>query len=133
MNRAVNRQFPDGIEGRGVNLMADNGCQPTSLAFMRACAAIDVRQAFTSYSNPNGNADTERFLRTLKEELVWLREWTSPTAFFQALDRWLAGYNAGYLHSALGYRSPKAYEAEYLGHVTPLAAAVQGQTHLRRW
>src|SRR4029450_5923470 len=70
--------------------MADNGCQPTSLAFMRACAALGIRQAFTSYSNPKGNADTERFLRTLKEELVWLREWTSPAAFFAALDRWLA-------------------------------------------
>ena len=42
---------PDGIEGQGVNLMADNGCQP-SLAFLRACAAMGIRQAFTSYSNP---------------------------------------------------------------------------------
>ena len=76
---------PDGIEGQGVNLMADNGCQPTSLAFMRACTAMGIRQAFTSYSNPKGNADTERFLRTLKEELVWLHEWTSPAVFFAAL------------------------------------------------
>ena len=74
LNRAVNRQFPHGIEGQRLNLMADNGCQPTSLAFMRACAALGIRQAFTSYSNPKGNADTERFLRTLKEELVWLRD-----------------------------------------------------------
>jgi transposase InsO family protein len=65
LNRAVNRQFPDGIEGQGVNLMADNGCQSMSLAFMRACAAMGIKQAFTSYSNPKGNADTERFLRTL--------------------------------------------------------------------
>jgi len=107
LNRTTNRQFLHGIEGQGVNLMADNGCQPTSLAFMRACAALGIRQAFTSYSNPKGNADTERFLRTLKEELVWLREWTSPGAFFSALDRWLAEYNATYLHSALGYRAPK--------------------------
>ena len=123
LNRAVNRQFPHGIEGQRLNLMADNGCQPTSLAFMRACAALGIRQAFTSYSNPKGNADTERFLRTLKEELVWLHEWTSPAAFFEALDRWLAGYNASYLHSALGYRAPNAVEAEHLGHATPLAAA----------
>ena len=82
LNRAVNRQFPHGIESQSLNLMADNGCQPTSLAFMRACAGLGIRQAFTSYSNPKGNADTERFLRTLKEELVWLREWTSPGAFF---------------------------------------------------
>jgi transposase InsO family protein len=65
--------------------MADNGCQPTSLAFMRPCAGLGVRQAFTGYSNPKGKPDTERFLRTLKEE-VWLREWTSPGAFFAALD-----------------------------------------------
>jgi putative transposase len=89
LNRAVNRQFPDGIEGRSVNLMADNGCQPTAVAFMRACAALGVRQAFTSYNNPKGNADTERFLRTLKEELVWLHDWTSPATFFAALERWI--------------------------------------------
>jgi transposase InsO family protein len=47
----------------------DNGCQSTSLAFLRACAALGIRQAFTSYSNPKGNADTERFLRQL-----WLHE-----------------------------------------------------------
>jgi putative transposase len=123
LNRAMNRQFPTGIEGQSLSLMADNGCQPTSLAFMRACAALGIRQAFTSYSNPKGNADTERFLRTLKEELVWLREWTSPAAFFAALDRWLADYNASYLHSALGYRAPNVIEAEHLGHATPLAAA----------
>jgi putative transposase len=111
LNRAVNRQFPGGIEGRSLSLMADNRCQPTSLAFMRACAALGIRQVFTSYSSPKGNADTERFLRTLKEELVWLHEWTSPAAFFEALDRWLADYNASYLHSALGYRAPNAVEA----------------------
>ena len=69
------------------------------------------------------NADTERFLRTLKEELVWLHEWTSPAVFFAALDRWLADYNASYLHSALGYRAPNVVEAQHLGHATPFAAA----------
>jgi putative transposase len=123
LNRAVNRQFPHGIEGHRLNLMADNGCQPTSLAFLRACAALGIRQAFTSYSNPKGNADTERFLRTLKEELVWLREWTSPGAFFTALDQWVTDYNASYLHSALGYRAPNVVEAEHLRHATPFAAA----------
>ena len=45
LNRAVNRQFPDGIEGQGVNLMADNGCQPTSLAFMRAWHWLVINRA----------------------------------------------------------------------------------------
>jgi putative transposase len=68
---------------------------------------MNIRQAFTSYSNPKGNADTERFLRTLKEELVWLRAWTSPSVFFQAFDRCIVEYNDSYLHSALGYRHPR--------------------------
>ena len=35
--------------------MSDNGCQPTSLAFMKACSTLGIRQAFTSYNNPKGN------------------------------------------------------------------------------
>ena len=103
--------------------MADNGCQPTALAFMRACAALGIRQAFTSSNNPKGNADTERFLRTLKEALVWRHEWTSPAVFCDARERWIAGDNQGYLHSALGYRSPEAFEAEHFNRATPLPAA----------
>ena len=74
---------------------------------MRACVALGNRQAFISY-------DSERFLRTLKEELVLPREWTSPTAF----HHWLADYNATSLHSALSSRAPNVVEAEHLGHAS---------------
>jgi putative transposase len=36
LNMAVNQQFPDGARGKGLSLTSDNGCQPTSLAFMEA-------------------------------------------------------------------------------------------------
>lgn len=52
---------------------------------MKACRALEVTQAFTSYNNPKGNADTERLMRTLKEELVWLREWSSHQELREAL------------------------------------------------
>ncbi|WP_052045945.1 DDE-type integrase/transposase/recombinase [Candidatus Paracaedibacter symbiosus] len=86
LNKAVNRQFTNGVRGHS-HLMSDNGCQPTSTSFMAACRALGIHQAFTSYNNPKGNADTERFMRTLKEEFVWLKEWTSPTAFIDKLDQ----------------------------------------------
>lgn len=89
LDTAVNRQFPAGVRGQGLALMSDNGCQPTSLVFMQACASWEVHQAFTSYNNPKGNADTERFMRTLKEECLWLREWTCPLALLSALTRLL--------------------------------------------
>jgi putative transposase len=69
---AVNRQFPDGARGQDLALMCDNGSQPTAMAFMEDCATLRIHQAFTSYSNPKGNADTERVIRTLKEECLWL-------------------------------------------------------------
>ena len=111
---AVNRQFRDGARGQGVSLMSDNGCQPTSISFMKACGELVINQAFTSYNNPKGNADTERFFRTMKEELLWLREWTSPFELLNVIGEWIPGYNANYLHSALGYRTPNQAETEYL-------------------
>ncbi|MGQ0657568.1 MAG: hypothetical protein ACT4NU_05640 [Chromatiales bacterium] len=70
---ALNRQFPEGARGHGLHWISDNGSQPTSVAFMHACSVLGIAQAFTSYSNPKGSADTERFTRTLEEDLVWLR------------------------------------------------------------
>ena len=123
LNKAVNRQFPNGARGHGVHLMADNGCQPTAISFMQACAALEIKQAFTSYNNPKGNADTERFMRTLKEELVWSNEWASPAAFFDARDVWIDEYNENYLHSALGYKPPARFENETLASMTHLKHA----------
>jgi len=54
--------------------MSDNGSQPTSLSFMKSCSNLEVEQVVTSCNNPKGNADTERMIRTIKEELFWLRE-----------------------------------------------------------
>ena len=36
-----------------------------------------LKQIFTSFNNPKGNADTERVMRTIKEDLVWIYEWDS--------------------------------------------------------
>jgi transposase InsO family protein len=124
LDMAVNHQFSHGARDQGVSLMSDNGCQPTSTAFMQACATLDIHQTFTSDNNPKGNADTERFMRTLKEECLWLQEWACPLELMRALKHWLAQYNEHYLHSALGYQSPRAFERDYLNrHSSPFVAA----------
>jgi len=110
---AVNQQYPDGVREHGLCLMSDNGSQPTSVGFMKACRELNIHQAFTSYNNPKGNADTERVFRTMKEELLWLREWTSPFELADALGKWIKYYNGFYLHSALGYKAPNKFEEEY--------------------
>lgn len=127
LEMAAGQQFPrEGIRDQGVHLMSDNGSQPTSTAFMAACGRLGVEQAFTSYNNPKGNADTERMMRTLKEELLWLNEWKSATQIEDALRAWIPTFNGSYLHSALGYRTPDRTEQDYFtptGPTTLLDAA----------
>lgn len=123
LDKALNKQFPDGVRHQeNLNLMSDNGCQPTAVSFMRECGILGIKQAFTSYNNPKGNADTERMMRTLKEELVWINEWKNPQDFFGKLDSWIEYYNNEYLHSSLKYQTPANFEKQMLGD-TPLAAA----------
>lgn len=117
VNVAVNRQFPGGIleaKNLELNLMSDNGSQPTSLAFMRECRALGIKQAFTAYGNPKGNADTERLIRTVKEELCWLQEWSSVEELKIEVEKFIGYFNENYLHSALGYKTPNAFENEWL-------------------
>jgi len=113
LNKSLNREYPQGVRGNKLKLISDNGSQPTSLTFMKTCSNLDIKQIFTSYNNPKGNADTERMIRTMKEELFWLREWDNEREVTQELHKWVQYYNRSYLHSALGYKTPAQIEAEY--------------------
>lgn len=115
LNFAVAKQFPQGVADAEEQpaLISDNGCQPTSEAFMKACAALGIKQIFTSWNNPKGNADTERVMRTLKEDLVWPREWDFPFELERALNQWIHNYNTDYPHSAIGYLTPEQFEQKH--------------------
>jgi len=113
LDMALQSQFPGGVHGHALHLMSDNGNQPTSVGFMKACHVMGIEQAFTSYNNPKGNADTERLFRTMKEELLWLREWFIPFELTDAVSNWVDYYNQDYLHSTLGYKAPNTFEEEY--------------------
>jgi transposase InsO family protein len=52
---------------------------------MKATSLMGIEQIFTSYNNPKGNADTERVFRTLKEEIVWTREFKAYRSLKQPL------------------------------------------------
>ncbi len=113
VDMGLNAHFPQGARAAHLNLMSDNGSQPTSRIFMANCAQVGIHQAFTSYNNPKGNADTERFMRTMKEECLWLQEWNSPNELESKLKQWIEFYNTQYLHSTLGYKPPVEFEKHY--------------------
>jgi transposase InsO family protein len=112
LNEAVNMQYPDGIKDafRIPSLVSDHGSQPTSSAFMKCCSELKIEQIFASYCNPKGNADTERVIRTIKEDLIWSKEFDNVSEFESALKQWQVNYNSDYPHSSLGYMTPYEYE-----------------------
>ena len=99
----------DGSNRQNLALMSDNGCQPTSTTFMRACGTLGIPQAFTSGNDPTGNAETERVMHTLEEECLSLTEWSCPFELITALEVWIADDNEHDLHSALGYTPPRQF------------------------
>jgi transposase InsO family protein len=104
-------EFPNGVRGAGLKLVSDNGSQPTATGFMAAMSTLGIEQVFTSYDNPKGNAETERMMRTIKEELLWLREFRTLEEAKEAIHHWITvEYNQQYVHSSLGYKSPCEFE-----------------------
>jgi transposase InsO family protein len=89
-----------------LSLVSDNGSQPTSVRFMAACSVLGIRQIFASYDNPKGNVETERVMRTIKEDLIWPNDFESPFELQPAFDKWVNDYNTDLPHSSIGYKTP---------------------------
>jgi len=114
LDEAVLNEFPNGTRGHGLKLVSDNGCQPTATAFIKTASLLGIEQIYTSYNNPKGNADTERMMRTIKEELIWLNNFASFEQAKNALQNWIENdYNKLYVHSTLGYLSPDEFEKQF--------------------
>ena len=76
---------------------------------MKGCSILGIKQIFTSWSNPKGNADTERVMRTLKEDLVWCYDWDNPFDFEKALKKWVDDYNRDFPHQSLKNMTPEQF------------------------
>lgn len=113
LDKAVIEEFTNGSRAMELSLMSDNGSQPTSKKFLKICIDLDIKQAFTSYNNPKGNANTERFFRTLKEDCIWINEFSNYDEAVMIINDYINFYNTVYLHSSLNYKSPIEFLNEY--------------------
>jgi putative transposase len=106
LEMAIGQRRPDGVIHH-----SDQGSQYTSLAFGKRCKEAGVRPSMGSVGDAYDNAMCESFFATLECELLERRRFASQAeakmACFNFIEGW---YNPARLHSALGYRSPMAYE-----------------------
>ncbi|WP_370571498.1 IS3 family transposase, partial [Phaeobacter sp. SYSU ZJ3003] len=57
------------------------------------------------------NAAVETFFKTIKAELIWRRSWATRRQAEMAIFEYINGfYNPRRRHSALGWKSPVAFE-----------------------
>jgi len=104
-------------EGRTPVVRSDNGLVFQSRRFRAACRDYRLRQEFIRPYTPEQNGMIERFFRSLKEECVWIRSFRCFREAQRAIDRWIAWYNEGRPHQALGYLSPRQFRAQQLNLV----------------
>jgi putative transposase len=104
---------PDGVE-----LRTDHGPQYTGADCAQLVDEWGLDHTYAPVGRPTGNAVAERVIRTLKEEVVWLRDWESIDELRAAVLAWMKRYNEQRPHQALGWKTPDEYRAEHLGAAT---------------
>lgn len=112
---------PDNVPD-GVELRTDHGPQYTGADCEALCTRWNLDHTFAPVARPTGNAVVERFIRTLKEELIWLRDWESADELRVAIARWLHHYLNDRPHQALNWQTPTERRAERLATPHALAA-----------
>ena len=55
---------------------------------------------------PEGNGCAERFIRTLKEQLLWLRSFATVAELVEALGEFKRTYNERWMIGRHGHRTP---------------------------
>ncbi len=106
----------------GVELRTDHGPQYTGADCAALVAKWGLVHTFAPVGRPTGNAVAERVIRTMKEEVVWLRDWDSADELRAALVPWQHRYNTQRPHQALGWETPAEYRDEKLGRLVKEAA-----------
>ena len=62
---------------------------------------------------PYDNASCESFMKTLKREEIYARDYRDLEHLLESVEGFIENYyNRSRLHSALGYRSPEEFENE---------------------
>ena len=90
----------------GLKIRHDHGSQYVSDAFQDELAFLGMESSPAFVRSPEGNGCIERFIRTLKEQLLWLRPFKNVEELRLALHGWAAKYNEHWLIERHGFLTP---------------------------
>ncbi len=105
------REHFDGYEAdlaRGLALRHDHGSQYLSDHFQEELRFLGIRSSPSFVAAPEGNGCAERFIRTLKEQLLWVEHFETVEELRQALLAFKQRYNQHWLVERHGHRTTAA-------------------------
>lgn len=115
VNQAVRERF--GAIGEevanGLKLRHDHGSQYVSDAFQEQLAFLGIESSPSFVRAPEGNGCIERLIRTLKEQLLWLRPFRNVEELRLALHEWRERYNTMWLIERHGFLTPEQARREH--------------------
>ena len=97
---------------RGLKLRHDHGSNYMSGDFQDEIACLGIEASPSFVREPEGNGVAERFIRTLKENLLWVRAFDTIEELRAALVEFATRYNQTWLVARHGYRTPAQVRAD---------------------
>ena len=111
LNKAINTRWDENI--RELIHHSDQGVQYASIAYADCLKEHNIKISMSGKGNPYDNVFVESFIKTLKYEEVYLKEYESFSDAQSNINQFIKEvYNKKRLHSSLGYKSPDDFEKE---------------------
>jgi putative transposase len=109
--RALNMAIAIRRPPQGCIHHTDRGSQYCAHDYQKLLRKHGFKVSMSGKGNCNDNSADESFFKSLKAELVWRRNWQTRRVVEVALFEYINGfYNPRRKHSALGWKSPVAFE-----------------------
>ena len=109
--RALNMAIALRSPPKGCIHHTDRGSQYCSHDYQKILRKHGLKASMSGKGNCYDNAAVESFFKSLKAEMMWRRNWQTRREVEVAIFEYINGfYNPRRRHSALGWKSPVAFE-----------------------
>lgn len=98
---------------RGLALRMDNGSQYLSAHFQNQLKYWGIAPSFAFVAEPQTNGVAERFYRTLKEQIIYGRQYSNLEELRIAVGQFIDRYNKYWPVEKLGFKSPQQAFEEF--------------------
>ena len=102
---------------------SDQGSTYTAGEYISLLAEYTVEQSMDGKGRWVDNVICERVFRTIKQECVYINDYTTPNELRSLISRYIEDYNNNRLHSALDYETPSEWYFSGIGSREWLLAA----------